>query len=893
MDVSKKNRVGNDLVDPGFNASISNASFVGGLIAGNSFKRQRDVNSHSKVDLGSSLKSQDTNKSPEQIKKRICSYNNDITSSLSSSAKRKPDESKRSYQLSQTMPIYMDSYEIQKFKMQKRHDINYSRDIRLDNLPIQSDAEKSAVSIPVYPTTNQVDYGVAPQRCKSEGSSVTSVLQTQKPRLTLFNKNYDVNNEAPKHDIGNEDDLDESSECAGIQFVKPKKLTSTGLKNSVIERTQKSKLALMLSGLRGELYHSNQDELDSPKKSETTEKKDENQIIVGDDKPLKTTSSVLTNGNTSTITQLNNPSENTNSAPQLNAKPLTKNTSPLVGLKLTAQNVPTASNLLQNVQNVKQIETPILTGFPNSNKSLNVENSTKPTNTTISFGVPSSAAQKLPTFNFGSNDTSNVTSTLIVTSTSASSSTTTTKSQFGLSTSAAIVTSSSTTTPTQFGLNVANITAATDNNKNINNQGAFTFGSNSQLKPAVTKESTINFGSNVRSELKPNALSSSFQFQTKTNSELISVSTTPQTTTTFSFGVPTNSQMNANSATLKSSLNLPVVEKTETVPATNSFSFGSSSISVKTTAPSSSSSGLSPFSSVFTSTVPNNTPTNFVASTAVPASDKNCSNNSLEVSKTLPLVFGGASSTNTFSSNSFVSKQTDKEATVTDLPTKSAEFVFGAESKSNNNSAFTFGGPVKSMPVSSNTSSATVTSCVSQNKTPFRFSSGNGIVSENKNPSNIFGGVTSGSSSTGGFSFGSSAATGDAQKSTPSFSFGTNSVSTQQATTGGFSFSASTAAKSNNISSSKTFSFGAPQTNNAQTTQSPISSQANTNLFTLPVTTANGSAPFNFGTSSTSVQSNATSSATNNIFAVASNAPTVPPTGDHRPIRRATRRLQK
>lgn len=878
MDVSKKNRVGNDLVDPGFNASISNTSCVGGLIAGNSFKRQRDANSHSKVELGSSLKSQDANKSPEQIKKRICSYNNDITSSLSSSAKRKPDESKRSYQLSQTMPIYTDSYEIQKFKMQKRHDINYSRDTRLDNLPVQSDAEKSAVCIPVYPTTNQVDYGVAPQRCKSDGGSVTSVLQTQKPRLTLFNKNYDVNSEAPKHDIGNEDDLDESSECAGIQFVKPKKLASTGLKNSVIERTQKSKLALMLSGLRGELYHSNQDELDSLKKTETTEKNDENQIIVGDDKPLKPTSSVLTNGNTSTITQLNNPSENTNSAADLNAKPLIKNTSPLVGLKLTAQNVPTASNLLQNVQNVNQTETPILTGFPNSNKALNVENSTKPTNTTISFGVPSSAAQKLPTFNFGSNDTSSVTSTLIDTSTSTSISTTTTKSQFGLSTSAAVVTSSSTTTPTQFGLNVANITTATDN-KNINNQGAFTFGSNSQLKPAETKESTINLGSNARSELKSNALSSSFQFQTKTNSELISVSTTPQTTTTFSFGVPTNSQMNANSVTLK--------------PATNSFSFGSSSISVKTTAPSSSSSGISPFSSVFTSTVPNTTTTNFVAPTAVPASDKNCSNNPLEVSKTLPLVFGGASATNTFSSNSFVSKQTDKEATVADLPTKSAEFVFGAESKSNNNGAFTFGGPVKSMSVSSNTSSAAATSCVSQNKTPFKFSSGNGIVSENKNPSNIFGGVTSGSSSSGGFSFGSNAATGDAQKSTPSFSFGTSSVSTQQATTGGFSFSASTATKSNNISSSKTFSFGAPQTNNAQTTQSPISSQANTNLFTLPVTTANGSAPFNFGTSSTSVQSNVTSSATNNIFAVAPNAPTVPPTGDHRPIRRATRRLQK
>ncbi|EDW59434.2 uncharacterized protein Dvir_GJ10887 [Drosophila virilis] len=195
--------------------------------------------------------------SPEQLaKRRNCSYSNDIASSLSSSKlhsnKRKlydkratsntstnnanASSGSNSSGSSETSPRQ------QAAKIQRNQQPS-TVDLRLEHL-----SRTQSTPITALPVT-------AAQRTVS-----APVVQTRhepaKPKLTLFNAQQ---RQQQQQERQLEQDLDspdvDANEYAGIQFVKPKQQHTLGAsKNSHLERTQKTKLALMLSSLRGEIY---------------------------------------------------------------------------------------------------------------------------------------------------------------------------------------------------------------------------------------------------------------------------------------------------------------------------------------------------------------------------------------------------------------------------------------------------------------------------------------------------------------------------------------------------------------------------------------------------------------------------------------------------------------
>ncbi|XP_055375074.1 putative uncharacterized protein DDB_G0282133 [Condylostylus longicornis] len=116
-----------------------------------------------------------------------------------------------------------------------------------------------------------------------------------KPKLTLFNKKYEISDNYNAKKVINKND--DENEVPKISFVKPKNLTSIGInlaKNAVMEKTQKTKLALMLSGLRGDL-NEDQDEVDNdllPEKSKIEDSKNvnvQNGDVEGSEKSMTVT----------------------------------------------------------------------------------------------------------------------------------------------------------------------------------------------------------------------------------------------------------------------------------------------------------------------------------------------------------------------------------------------------------------------------------------------------------------------------------------------------------------------------------------------------------------------------------------------------------------------------
>uniref|UniRef100_A0A1A9WDD9 Uncharacterized protein n=1 Tax=Glossina brevipalpis TaxID=37001 RepID=A0A1A9WDD9_9MUSC len=252
-------RSGNDSIDVGGGSQLIYQNQDS--ISTQSFKRQRDASANycrTAITSGSSSSSNSQlwNTSPEQAKKRLCSYNNDITSSLSSSMKRKfYDPKNHSVNINRTSPTCTDNCDIQKKKIQKQQNSfemkNNDRsktanndiksvtiqDEKLKDIDLQRNISERSSS---YPNTEII----------KDRKQLSENIESNKPRLTLFNKTYEENN-ADTALITNVD----SDDYAGIQFVKPKKInTITYVKNPIIERTQKSKLALMLCGLKGEIY---------------------------------------------------------------------------------------------------------------------------------------------------------------------------------------------------------------------------------------------------------------------------------------------------------------------------------------------------------------------------------------------------------------------------------------------------------------------------------------------------------------------------------------------------------------------------------------------------------------------------------------------------------------
>lgn len=321
------------------------------------------------------------NKSPLQAKKRVCNYNNDITSSLSSSIKRRDNEKKRdSNSPNHAVVTNSDSYEIQNAKVQRLQDCknNTQTTIRLENMANNLRKIETVKPISPLPKTPCVQNEDIPhQRCtythpynSNEAVSMDTNPQTNKQRLTLFNKKYEEDvgdKDAVLFSSENVNELSSCDECAGIPFVKPKKISISGLKNPIMERTQKSKLALMLSGLKGELYRDPEtDKVDSP--SENKEKPKDNNSV---ENAVTTMTSVTTTTATqiavtscsnsgskaSNITSL--PTGTLTSAKQTNTS-VNNTSSPLVGLKLSHTSTYSENGIAPKVNDSKTTnKTPI------------------------------------------------------------------------------------------------------------------------------------------------------------------------------------------------------------------------------------------------------------------------------------------------------------------------------------------------------------------------------------------------------------------------------------------------------------------------------------------------------------------------------------------------------
>ncbi|XP_037813714.1 nuclear pore complex protein DDB_G0274915 [Lucilia sericata] len=1033
-ETSKKycNRAGNDSVDTGNNTSTIPQHFLTSSLSCQRYKRQRDcITPHHSVQIP------ETRTSPEQAKKRVCNYNNDITSSLSSSIKCKPyGNAKRvsaSTNLNQTMPTNLESYEMQKAKMQRYHDhskTNNTRvDVRFENLEnTLRKVDNTIKPITPIPTTpcgqdqNNIG-GVPPMRTVSEPtynpdrtSQMNLIQAANKPRLTLFNKKYDDDECTGTNESGtsigeNTDDLNDLGECAGIPFVKPKKLSSiSGLRNPVIERTQKSKLALMLSGLRGELYqNSDGDELDSAKEK----------LDIPDNHKVDTNSSAVISAlkSTSTITTLTTVTSScnagmTNTSSSLNFSTNTKTSSPLVGLKLSQPKVSSANvGSTLSIDATKNLETnpkpnvPVLGGFSfgTSNTSSTpvvnavLSNSTLKDPKASEASISSISANNSNAFNFGqstqltsklssasdSNNTNKLsanpqTSTkdnlIQFPAVSAAFTLATTKT----STASTVPSSLSATSAFSFGTNVTApastiststaAVAATSFTSTVKPNNGFSFTAPSTTSLPVTNASVapIMFGASASSATSINSTTTTSAIATTTTS----VPTFGAVTTSANLGGLTSTTSFAFNTSKQSSTIQPItVSSSSGVVSAPTFNFGSNvnSPSVPTFGtntnavikPQPTSSGFS-FGSdpknqnsssgaqndlAATSKQPDNNAFNSSSSTlfgspgfnapssgptpifgnATNSSEKNVFNSSNATSifgsssvkgatqtfglnvdnksaaLVTPSVFGGSSTNNStptpfsFGSKPAIAQTTNSNNT----NAASGGFSFSsAVSNSSEGGTFGFGSKTDGTTnTSSNTFGGTSTSVQNKN-----FTFGGAASSKPANPPSVFGGAvnkpTENTASPGGFSFGSALA-----PKTSTFSFGasSNSFSGSNAngtnnTSSSFSFGAAASIKTNEVSTNKPFSFGSPQPQQQQQQQQIMSAPNNSNtnppnIFGSSVTSKTAPAPafsFNSG-SSTNLQPNVPAS--NNLFAPPPSTITTGP-GD-RPIRRATRRLQK
>lgn len=635
-ETSKKycNRTTNDFVDIGNNTMPPiSSNFATAASSCQRYKRQRDC-----ITPQQNIQITESKSSPEQAKKRVCSYNNDITSSLSSSIKYKSTKrSSVAQNLNQTMPTNLESYEIQKSKMQRyidhhNNDKNNTRvDVRFDNLENtlrNVDSIKPITPIPATPCTQEKESeGVAPKRTVSEPVynperkiAMNSIQPANKPRLTLFNKKYEDDESSllkktNETELENANDVDDFGECAGIPFVKPKKISSiSGLRNPVIERTQKSKLALMLSGLRGELYqNSDVDELDSAKeKSRKIEEVKSNVILTTATSSMQSTTTTVTTSTTaksasnvgiSTASSTFSLSKITTSPPVALNVSTNKTSSPLVGLKLSqpsSENPTTTSNInaTKTTETPTLTKVPVLSGFtfgtnnPTTNSTSTVSNtttsiiSTKDPKTPLSTTTTSSVITTSNQLNFGnsaqlnssSQDTNKLNANLQTQESSSQFSSVGTA--FTLPTKTTPVSSNTaisaaTSSAFTFGTNVTVPTPKTtasnpvsNNVVNPNNSFNFTVPSTSSSVPTAvfgTLTSSSAPASTTSSSSMANTTTSGFTFGSVVTSETNSTTNTPS----FTF--------NTTKPTTKTN-ETPIAASSGSGNSSISFTFGSNAI---------------------------------------------------------------------------------------------------------------------------------------------------------------------------------------------------------------------------------------------------------------------------------------------------------------------------
>lgn len=231
-------------VSPAASPIIQQTSVPCTLYAAGPTKRQREI----------ALTTTGNQKSPEQlgIKRRMySSINNDITSSLSSSLNIL--SAKTTCPLTNTKKLVAEHLPIPNTEplIKSNSSIN---------------APQNAQVLATESESNKTCHNGETLRTMSE--PILSTRSNNKPKLTLFNKNYETAlSKEYMENIKNNSKEEFNRTC----FVKPKPNTvdsnNIGLsENSLIARTQKSKLALMLSGLSGDLNSNSEDDIDSGSK---------------------------------------------------------------------------------------------------------------------------------------------------------------------------------------------------------------------------------------------------------------------------------------------------------------------------------------------------------------------------------------------------------------------------------------------------------------------------------------------------------------------------------------------------------------------------------------------------------------------------------------------------
>ncbi|KAH8307763.1 hypothetical protein KR044_012913, partial [Drosophila immigrans] len=336
--------------------------------------------------------------SPEQVaKRRNCSYSNDISSSLSSSKlhsnKRKLYDMREKVRLeidnatsvtreSSTSPD--NSPRQNAAKIQRRHP---KSDLRLEHL---TKSQSTPITpLPATPAQRTVSEPTLQQLPITQ----EEVAVSPRPKLTLFNaQQQQLKQRERTLDLESPDADVDAGEYAGIHFVKPKQQnTFNGVKNSNLERTQKTKLALMLSSLRGEIY---QDEPERRLDDETDAKL---QLIVTATSTATLSVASVTTTAPAPATAVTLSLVTTTAAAATTPASTTK---PVI-LNMTA---PTSNNIPELISLKKTATTNLIVPANHSEATTNLTSNTNgpvpnglklPTSTAITFASPK-AAETMP-----------------------------------------------------------------------------------------------------------------------------------------------------------------------------------------------------------------------------------------------------------------------------------------------------------------------------------------------------------------------------------------------------------------------------------------------------------------------------------------------------------------
>uniref|UniRef100_A0A0A1WVD0 Nucleoporin NSP1 n=1 Tax=Zeugodacus cucurbitae TaxID=28588 RepID=A0A0A1WVD0_ZEUCU len=638
------------------NIGLHNVNTPSIHVPSQSFKRQREqivipsphtqnMNSACGATFSSARLPLQTQHSPEQIaKKRLCSYNNDITSSLSSSLihanKRKFYEQQRS-NMQRSPPSGTEEYETQKSKMHRQQS-----DLRFQQLTQSLSCNTPITPIPTTPLSQSVNLthiqsniANGPERLES-GDIVKRTVsepplllnnQTQKPKVTLFNRNYSETAKLSKSDDNSEEIIDNTGvvnedECADIQFVKPKKSSSIiNKKNPFIERTQKSKLAMMLSGLRGEIYQGNEgyDDVDKicNKKSSNTIKESnvpaKTDVTVGkvtpstnstattittnttanfsmktSDKPVITSTTALVppvsdsdkSGNKTTVTSSSSMPTATTTTSILSGFKLTPSvtstntttsitTSPIIS---TTNTPAKTSSPLVGLKLTPQKPTPTLGSVAvSSAPSFNLNTTITTTATTASATVP-----QLQGFSFGTSTNTTSTTAAPTTTTTASSTTASAGGfKFGLAPKAETSTTVTTVSAVPAFGSFGNSTTPTS--KPVSSEAAkptLTFNTNTINTTAAVVKPAFNFGGGIAASAPTASTTTAIAFNTVSSG-------------TFNFGGATNPTTSVDStvstaqtSSVFGSIAMSNTFKGPTEAATKPFAFGTTTSTAPSTA---------------------------------------------------------------------------------------------------------------------------------------------------------------------------------------------------------------------------------------------------------------------------------------------------------------------